>query len=397
MPVIDERLLDDPEHLAVCDSRQTLRALATAGAQLREAVTLAHEAGIERVAGGDRPRSVLVSSLGGSAVVADILEILAELGSPVPVGVRRNVPLPGWVGALDLVVAVSLSGKAPGPLAVATEAARRGAHLLTVGAEDSPLAAVCARARGVHVGVGRGRISSRTSLWSQVAPLLIAADVLGLATVPTAALMATADRLDEVAEACRPASEAFVNPAKVMALQLSETVPVVLGDNALSGVAATRAAAMMCRTARMPATHGELPDAASQVVATFDGPFTAGGGDGTGWTSHGGADRSDIFADPFLDGPAQISLGLLVMRDAFPDNPTPEELDLAGLAEGVLLTAHDAGVKVATISAEPGHPLTRLAGMIAHADFLSTYLAIGLRIDPAVSRHITSLRDRTRA
>lgn len=393
MPAIDERLLDDPEHLAACDSRQTLRALATAGAQLREAVTLAHEAGIERVAGGDRPRSVLVSSLGGSAVVADILEILAEYGSPVPVGVRRNVPLPGWVGALDLVVAVSLSGKAPGPLAVATEAARRGAHLLTVGAEDSPLAAVCAGARGIHVGVGRGRISSRTSLWSQVVPLLIAADVLGLASVPPSALTATADRLDEVAEACRPSSEAFVNPAKVMALQFSETVPVILGDNALSGVAATRAAAMMCRTARMPATHGELPDAASQVVATFDGPFTAGGGDGTGWSA---PNRDDIFADPFLDGPAQIGLGLLLMRDAFPEQPTQGEIDLAALAEGVLQTAYDAGVKVATITAEPGHPLTRLAGMIAHADFLATYLAIGLRIDPAVSRHITSLRDRTR-
>ncbi len=394
MTVIDERLLDDPEHVAACDSRQTLRALATAGAQLREATTLAREAGIDRVAGGDRPRSVLVSSLGGSAVVADILEVLAEMGSPVPVSVRRNVPLPGWVGALDLVVAVSLSGKAPGPLAVAAEAARRGAHLLTVGAEDSPLASVCARARGVHVGVGRGRISSRTSLWSLVVPLLIAADVLGLASVPPAALDATADRLDEVAEACRPSSEAFVNPAKVLALQLSETVPVVLGDNPLSGVAATRAAAMLCRTARMPATHGELPDAASQVVATFDGPFTAGGGSGTGWAN---SRDSGIFADPFLDGPAQIGLGLLVMRDAAPDVPTQDEIDLAGLADGVLQTAYHAGVKVTTIAAEPGHPLARLAGMIAHADFLATYLAIGFRIDPSVSRHITSLRDRTRA
>jgi len=86
------------------------------------------------VAGGERPRSVLVASLGGSAVVADVLELLAEPGSPVPVSVRRNLPLPGWVGPLDLVVAVSLSGRASGPLAVAAEAARRGASILTVGA-----------------------------------------------------------------------------------------------------------------------------------------------------------------------------------------------------------------------------------------------------------------------
>src|SRR6478752_6233586 len=156
-PFLDESLIDDEAQIAERDSRQTLRALATAGAQVREAITLAR---------GERPRSVLVASLGGSAVVADVLELLAEPGSPVPVSVRRNLPLPGWVGPLDLVVAVSLSGRAKGPVAVAAEAARRGASLLTVGAADSPLADICARARGVHIDVGGERTSSRTALWS---------------------------------------------------------------------------------------------------------------------------------------------------------------------------------------------------------------------------------------
>ncbi len=392
MPYIDEALLDDAEHLAACDTRQTLRALATGGAQLREAITLSQEAGIQRVADGDRPRSVLVASLGGSAVVADILDVLAEPGSPGPVSIRRNVPLPGWVGPLDLVVAVSLSGRARGPLAVAAEAARRGASLLTVGALDSPLAAVCSQARGVHVDVGRGRTLSRTSLWSLVTPLLIGADVLGLVDISQTDLEATADRLDETAESCRPSSESFVNPAKMLALQLAETVPVVLGDSPLSGVAATRAASMLARTARVPSTHGELPDAASQVVATFDGPFTAGGGTGAIRPRGNG----DIFADPFLDGPAQPGLGLLMMRDAPIDASTPEEADLEALSDAVVETAREAGVKVATITAEPGHPLTRLAGQIATVDFLATYLAIGFGLDPSVSRHITALRDHTR-
>jgi len=90
---------------------------------------LSREAGIERVAGGERPRSVLVASLGGSAVVADVLELLAEPGSPVPVSVPTQRAAAGLVGPLDLVVAVSLSGRAPGPLAVAAEAARRGAAI----------------------------------------------------------------------------------------------------------------------------------------------------------------------------------------------------------------------------------------------------------------------------
>src|SRR5450759_3015793 len=173
-PLLDEALLNDPDYIAERDSRGTLVALATAGAQVRQAMELSREAGIERVAGGERPRSVLVASLGGSAVVANVLELLAEPGSPVPVTVRRNLPLPGWVGPLDLVVAVSLSGRAPGPLAVAAEAARRGASILTVGAADSPLAEVCARARGVHIAVARGATSSRAALWSLLTPVVLA-------------------------------------------------------------------------------------------------------------------------------------------------------------------------------------------------------------------------------
>ncbi|MBA2697046.1 MAG: phosphosugar isomerase, partial [Actinobacteria bacterium] len=110
-PYLDEALLDDTDELLRKDSRGTLRALATAGAQTREAIALAGEAGVDRLSRSERPRSVLVAALGGSALVADVLELLAEPGSPVPVQARRNLPLPGWVGPLDLVVAVSLSGR----------------------------------------------------------------------------------------------------------------------------------------------------------------------------------------------------------------------------------------------------------------------------------------------
>jgi DNA-binding MurR/RpiR family transcriptional regulator len=390
-PLFDESSVDDPDRIAERDPHQTLRALATAGAQVREAVTLAGEAGLDRVSSGERPRSVLVAALGGSSVVAQVLELLAEPGSPVPVSARRNLPFPGWVGPLDLVVAVSLSGRAPGPVAVAAEAARRGAALLTVGATDSPLADICAQARGVHIGVGRGRISSRTGLWSLLAPVVMAASQLGLVDAPASTLEAVAERLDEQAEACRPSSESFVNPAKLLATRLAESVPVILGDGPLNGVAAGRAASMLARTARMPATCGELPDAASQIVACFDGPFTAVGGQGAG----GRGARDDIFADPFLDGPAQPRLGLLMLRDAPPEMRSLESDEAEALTDAVLQSAEETGVTVSTVTAEPGHPLVRLAGQMAQTDFTATYLAIGLGLDPAVSPHVADLRDRT--
>ena len=423
-PHIDEALLDDPDELLRKDTRQTLRALATAGAQTREAVTLAQEAGIDRLARLERPRSVLVAALGGSALVADVLELLAEPGSPVPVQARRNLPLPGWVGPLDLVVAVSLSGNAPGPVGIAAEAARRGASLLTVGADDSPLAEVCRRARGVHIGVGRSRTSSRTSLWTLLVPVLMGAHELGIVQTPAPVLDQMARRLDEAAESYRPASESFINPAKLLALQLAETVPMVLGDNPLTGVAALRASSMLARTARVPASWGELPDAASQIVACFDGPFTSVGGDRPGtydagrirlgdidtssWEPHHFAEPEgdlaerrrgpgqDIFADPFLDGPSMPHLGLLTLRDAPVEPVTPESAQTEALTDAVVETAREAGVRVMEVVAQPGEPIVRLAELVATADFTASYLALGLGLDPAVSPHVADLRDRTR-
>ncbi|GAB3578564.1 SIS domain-containing protein [Calidifontibacter terrae] len=384
MPELEESWVDDPAELARRDSRDTLRSLASAGAQLREALTLGAEAGIENVAYGERPRAVLVAALGSTAVVAEVLALLAEPGSPVPVTVRRNTPLPGWVGPLDLVIAVSLSGKAPGPVAIAIEAARRGASLLTVGEPDSPLADVCRQARGVHVPVGRGRQSTRVSLWSMLTPVLQGAHALGLIDAPDSALLEAAARLDQRASDCRPGSASFVNPAKLAAATLAPTVPVVLGDGPLTGVAAGRAASMLSRTSRIPAIHGELPDAASQIVACFDGPFTAGGGFGSRRER-----AADIFADPFLDAPEQPRLGLLMLRDAAPDEPSVR------LTEAVLTGARGAGCKVTEVVAEQGHPIVRLADHLLMVDYIATYLAIGLGIDPAVSPHVADLRDRT--
>jgi glucose/mannose-6-phosphate isomerase len=383
MPWVDEARLDDADALAALDSRDTLLSLASAGAQVRRALVSAEEAGVARVAGGERPRSVLVAALGGSSLVCDVLDLLAEPGSPVPLTTRRGAPLPGWVGPLDLVIAVSQSGRAAGPLALAAEAARRGASLLTVGAAESPLAEVSARARGVHVDVAISTPSSRTALWSILTPVLLAADVLGLAPCGVPVLDRVADVLDEVADECRPSSEAFVNPAKVLAVGLGETVPVVLGDGPLTGVAATRAASMLARTARVPATHGQLPDAASQVVACLDGPY------GSASVLQRPDPDADIFADPYLDGPAAPRLGLLALRD--PD------LDPRGrdLADAVVASAREAGATVLEQEARSGEPIERLASLVALTDFAATYLALGLGLDPAVSRHVADLRDRT--
>ena len=235
--------------------------------------------------------------------------------------------MPGWVGPVDLVVAVSLSGRAEGPLAVAAEAARRGCRLLTVGAAGSPLADVTARAHGVHVPTGRALLSSRSSIWALSVPVLLAAHALDLVDLTQVGIDDACEVLDDVAERSRPSSETFVNPAKTLAVDLAGSIPLVLGEGVFAGAAAVRAAAELARSARHPAVHGILPDDATTVVATFDGPFAGG--------------LQDVFADPFDDPAASTSrLRLLLLRDVDVDPETRQVTDV------VRDTATSSGVRV---------------------------------------------------
>ena len=389
--MFDEARLDDEEQIARLDRGDTLRALASAGAQVRRTASAAQDAGLHRL-DGLNPRGVVVAATGGSAAVADLFEAATRGSGAIPVESCRSLPLPGWVGALDLVIAVSQSGRASQSLELAAEAARRGAMLLTVGAPDSPLADVSARARGIHVPVSVPEASSRTSMWAQVTPVLLAAEVLGLAETGVDCLARIADVLDARAQDARPGSESFVNPAKILATEVAESIAIVLGVGAFGGVAARRAAAMFGRTGRVPVASGTLPDMASQIVACFDGPLAGGESD------DGAAD--DLFVDPFLDGPTTPPLRLVMLGEGdSARTPTtgsgPGAEGVAGereLVATVVEAARDAGVRVSHVDALDADPLLRLAWHVALTDFAATYLAIGQGFDPATSPHVRLLR-----
>jgi hypothetical protein len=156
-------------------------------------------------------------------------------------------------------------------------------------------------------------------------------------------------------------------------------VPLVLGNGDLLGVAARRAASLLARNARHPAVEGTLPDAASGVVATFDGPFA-------------GRAR-DLFADPDLDpggeGP-RARLRLLLLRDVV------EDAVARRMAGAVRETAEDSGVVVNELIAEGTHPLERLASVMGLTDFASVYLALAHGLDPSTSGHVADLKERIR-
>ncbi|MGH3729851.1 MAG: SIS domain-containing protein [Micromonosporaceae bacterium] len=383
----DEQLLNDADALTKADPGMMLRAVASAGPQVRESVQMAAEANLSELAEEGRPRSVVVAGAGTAARTGDILATVAGSRSLVPVISHRSPGVPGWVGAADVVVAVSASGRSPEAIAAADAAARRGARLVAIGAPDSELSALAERARAPFVPVPR-RAPARASLWGLAVPVLLAARTLGLIRLPEADLAEAATRLDDDAERCRPSADAFVNPAKSLAMDLAGSIPVVWGSSPLAAVAARRFADMLSTNARYPAVAGDLGDAGRGRVGLLDGVY-------------GGLTEAsrDIFADSDLDPAESLTrLRLVVLRDRGiagdedADQGEPVAVELRR-ADAVLELAARRGVRATVIEAEGASAAERFASLVAVPDFASVYLALAHGFDPMAVPAVNELKE----
>lgn len=377
--MIDEAVLDDPEALAERDPGAMLRAVATSGAQVREAALRTGEADVESIVADGRPRSILTAGVGGSGIAGDVLAAVLGATSPIPVTAHRGYRLPGWVGSMDLVIAVSCSGSTEETLAAADEALRRGARLVTVGRVGTPLAGRTAGGRAVHVPVDDGGRMPRANFWALSVPLLLIADALGLAPTPADILSEVADDLDARSTDCGPLSATYDNPAKRLALELAGTLPQAWGTSDLSAVAAYRFACQLAETAKHPALHGTLPEAHHNQVVALAGQFGAR-------SPTGGV--GDLFRDRVDDGPEWPNLRLVLLRD------TDELPEVARRRQATHDLAREHSVGVTELSAVGEHPLARLASLVSTIDFASVYLAILNDVDPTPIDPITELKKR---
>jgi len=383
---VDEALLDNPAALAAADPGGMLRATASAGAQVRESASLAAEANLSSIAEEGRPRAVVVAGQGTAALSGDVLATVAGPRCPVPVLVHRSAGVPGWVGAADVVIAVSGSGRSPEALAAADAAARRGARLVAIGPPDTELQSVAERARAPFIPIPR-RAPARASIWSLTVPVLFAARALNLVKLAEADLAETATRLDADAERCRPSAESFVNPAKSLALDLAGSVPVVWGSSPLAAVAARRFADTLAANARYPVVAGALGEAGRGSVGLIDGVY-------------GGLAEAarDIFADPeeWADNSA-TRLRVVLLRDGGlteNDGSDPEPMELEERrGEALQEIAERRAVRVSVLTAEGASPLERLASLIAVPDFASIYLAMAHGLDPMAVPAVSEMKD----
>jgi CTP:molybdopterin cytidylyltransferase MocA len=356
---LDESVLDDEARLVAADRTGLLRSVATAGAQVRESMVLSAEADVPGVLSGIRPRAVLVAVDPGADDVAVVLVGLADRPDSAAPVVRQDGPvLPVWVGATDAVLAATTAATATAPPALVEAAARRGVSVLGAGPADSLLHEACGRNRAGYVALPGGR-HPRANLWALLVPLLLAAGDLGLMPEPGLDLRGAADVLDSVAERCRPGSDTYLNPAKSLALDLAESVPVVVGSTPAGGAAAHRLVGSLAAVGR-PAAWGVLPAARERLAGLLTTPTESGADD-------------DLFRDR-VDDPSPARPRLVLVRAG-------DEPDVArAQVDELVADCGRRGVPVTEVVAEDADgPVGRLASVLALLDFTAAYVGIAGR------------------
>ncbi|MFJ4624738.1 SIS domain-containing protein [Streptomyces sp. NPDC088812] len=373
--MLDESLLDTPEALAEADHRALLRGAAEAGARVRTAARHAIEAGVPQLEPDGRPRAILIAGPGAAATcVADLLGTLAGASCPVtrlaPTGVAPAAgalrwELPGWVGSVDLLLIATPDGSEPGLSLLAEQAYRRGCTVAAVAPVRSPLTEAVAGAHGLFVPLATApyeqdeqppvAASAPGVLWALLTPLLALLDRIALLSAPPDALEKVADRLDHIAERCGPAIATYSNPAKTLAAELADALPVIWTEGDSAGPAGRRFAAALAELSGRPAIVAELPEALAAHSALLAGPLAAS------------ADPDDFFRDRVEEPPA-LHARVVLLRDRPIGGLTaaPAARDLA--------LSHD--TPISELEPEPGDELVTLAELIAITDFAAVYLAL---------------------
>jgi glucose/mannose-6-phosphate isomerase len=371
--MIDDLLLDDIKGMSAKDPGNMLEAVASSGAQMREAVSVLDRALLAEVSAGEQPRNLLIAGLGGSGVGGDVLKAVIGQSTPIPIVSERSHSLPGWVGPMDVVVGVSCSGMTEETLSTTAEAGRRGARVITIGAGGSDLEKLSNSISGaVHFPIDAKGRSPRASLWTHATPLLMVANALGIAHIDEKEFEIAADLMDELSVANGPSVPLGENYAKGLALSCAESLPMVWGTGMIGATAAARFMAQLAENSKIPAAHGELPEVGHNQIVTFDGVLA------------GGAPAKDIFRDD--EGVVDRRTHLYILRDT---NEHPAVEKRIGIVSQI---ASDRDVPVTLLQATGNHPISRLASLIIPTDWASVYAGLALGIDPSQISTINQLK-----
>ncbi|MGQ9475593.1 MAG: bifunctional phosphoglucose/phosphomannose isomerase [Actinomycetota bacterium] len=353
---MEERVnLDDVLDLERGDPGGMLAAVESFPHQCREALRMGRE--LLDLPEGEGIRRVAYLGMGGSAIGGDILRVLLEEATGLPISVHRSYRLPALLGPDTLAIAASYSGNTEETLSAYDDAIYLGCRLLVLTSGGQLLE----KARGYrhpYVVIPPG-LQPRAALGYLFLPAAVVIERLGLIQGFVRVASEAVEYLEEKAGEWGRISSAKRNFAKQMALRLAGKIPVIYGTEGLLGVAAYRWKCQFNENSKCPSFYHVVPEMNHNEIV--------------GWH------RLEDFS-------RRVEVVFLLEEDARPRVAKRVEITADLLRDRV------GGVTVIRVG---GRTRTeKLLGAIYLGDFVSVYLALLNGVDPTPVESISVLKER---
>lgn len=310
--------------------------------QLESAWSLGQDLPLPRWSG---LRRVLIAGLGGSAIGADLLAAYLAPSCPLPVFVHRDYDLPAWASGEDtLVIAASHSGNTEETLSAARAAVEQGCRWLavTTGGKLESLA----NENGAPVWKFEHAGQPRAAVGYSFGLLLAVLARLGLVDDPGRELASAVGAMREQQKELAAGTPDIHNPAKRLAGQCMERIPVVLGAGLLAPVA-RRWKGQFSEVAKAWAQFEFLPEANHNTLAGLINPEVQLG---------------DLMVF-FLQAPADHARNRLRSE----------------LTRKIFMLQ---GIRTDFVNARGDTPLAQQWTLLHIGDYTAYYLAMGYQVDP---------------
>jgi glucose/mannose-6-phosphate isomerase len=303
-----------------------------------------------------KPKSIIVSGMGGSAIGGELLKDWARETVNVPLEVCRDYCLPAYADKSTLVFVVSYSGETEETLSSFLDAVKRKCMIITL-SSGGALNEFAEKLGLPSISVPKG-MSPRATLPYLFIPTPVIMEKLGLVSEVSSELAEAKQVLDQISSMNSPQTPTGTNPAKKLAVNVKGTMPVVYGFGFYRAVA-----------------------------QRFKTQFNENSKNPAKWEYFSELDHNEIvgWEEP---GDLVKCSSVILIRD---DNEPPEMRERIEVTKELM---KQNGLKILEVSATGGGRIAKMLSVICMGDFASVYLAILKGVDPTPVRTIDLLKSR---
>lgn len=303
-----------------------------------------------------KPNAIIVAGMGGSAIGGELLKDWTHNTLKIPVEVCKDYALPAYADEKTLNLIVSYSGDTEETLSIFLEALKKKCMIFCI-SSGGALREFAEKMNVTHLHVPYG-IPPRAALPYLFIPLLVFMDKLGLASNVKTEISRAIEIMRQVCEENAPEKPLRENFSKMLASNISGTIPVVYGFGIYRSVA-QRFKQQFNENSKVPSKWDVFPELNHNEVV--------------GW------ERAKSLSKCF---------SAIILRDS----GEPEEIRCRIEATKELMLEKIAGIYEVWSRGEG-----RLAKMLSTTligDFTSVYLALLRGIDPTPVETINMLKRR---